>query len=429
MQTIKLIFAGLILFLGLSINTGAQSIADMAKARDSEKKAMESYRAKDLPAFLSNMQQAGTLRPNHPRLMYNLAAAYAANGKAEDSFTLLKRMAAMGLAFTIRDDADFESLGTDRRAVIETLAATNKKPVNASTTAFTLPEEDFIPEGVTHDPKTGRFYVGSTHKAKIVVVEKNGAVRDFSVPADGLWSVAGMAIDAKRRILWACINVNTQMNGFEKSMEGRAGIAKYDLKTGKLVKKYLLPESEKHVLGDLTIDNAGNVYATDSNTPTIYRLSAGSDSLTVFLNDPEFESMQGLAFDDNDKTLFVADYSKGIFKIDIDSKRSTLIKNSDAVVLLGIDGLYYRRGNLIAIQNGMNPNRILTVKLDPTQTSILSAKVLEANHADFNEPTLGVVAGNDLYYIANSQLAYFTERALRQKTELKKPVILKVKLN
>ena len=75
-------------------------------------------------------------------------------------------MAAMGLAFTIKDDADFESLSAENRKVIEDLTSANRVPINASTAAFTIPEEELIPEGVTHDPFTGKFYVGSTHKAK-----------------------------------------------------------------------------------------------------------------------------------------------------------------------------------------------------------------------------------------------------------------------
>jgi len=428
MQPIKLISKALILFACLSLNTIGQTPSEMAKAREFEVKAIEAYKAKDYPGFLSNIKQASDLRPNHPRILYNLAAAYGINNKPDDALVVLKRMAAMGLTFSIKDDTDFESLGAENRKIIEDLAGANRAPVNASTAAFTIPEEDLIPEGVTYDPATGKFYIGSTHKAKIVAIDKNGSATDFSSPSDGLWSVAGMAVDAKRRFLWACINTNTQMKGYDKSTEGWAGIAKYDLKTGKLVDKYLLPKTEKHVLGDLAIDGAGNVYATDSLTPTIYRLPANGKEFEIYLNSPEFVSLQGLAFSDNFKTLFVADYSKGVFKIDITSKNVTLLTQSDTVALLGIDGLYFKNGKLIAIQNGLRPNRVISIEMDKAQTKALSTKTLEANHANFDEPTLGVIAGNDLYYVANSQLNYFTQRVLREKTELKKPVILKVKI-
>ena len=42
--------------------------------------AVRAYRNKDYESFLKNMMLAAQLRPGHPRLMYNLAAAYSLTG-------------------------------------------------------------------------------------------------------------------------------------------------------------------------------------------------------------------------------------------------------------------------------------------------------------------------------------------------------------
>jgi hypothetical protein len=430
MQATRLIFPCVLVSALLVVGIFAQTTADINSAREFEAKAFEAYRTQDFPVFLENMRQAEKLRPNHPRLMFNLAVALARSGNTGEMVKMLDRLTAMGLVIDVDPaDPDFQTIDKVKLGSALDRAAVNKKAINASAAAFTLSATDFIPEGLAHDTTTGNFYIGSTHLAKIAVVDKTGKAADFSAPADGLWSVAGMKVDSKRRVLWVCTNAFPQMKGYDKALEGRSGIFKYDLKTGKLLKKYLLPETEKHVLGDLTLDSAGNVYSTDSNSPTIYRITPAADKLEIFFTDPEFISLQGLAFGPKDSFLFVADYSKGIFKIDVAARGAVLLPRPDAATLLGIDGLYFMGGKLVGIQNGVNPQRIIALGLNKLQDAILDAKVLEANHPDFNEPTLGVGVGGDLFYVANSQLNLFTQRAINPKVELKRPVILKVRVN
>ena len=60
-----------------------------------ESLARKAYQEKNYQSFLENMQQANQLRPNHPRLMYNLAVAQALNGNANESIGWLRKTAAM----------------------------------------------------------------------------------------------------------------------------------------------------------------------------------------------------------------------------------------------------------------------------------------------------------------------------------------------
>ena len=96
------------------------------------------------------------------------------------------------------------------------------------------------------------------------------------------------------------------------------------------------------------------------------------------------------------------------------------------VTLLGTDGLYFQTGKLIAIQNGINPNRVAAFTLDGYR--VTATTVLEANHADFLEPTLGAIIGGDFYYVANSQWPFVNEKAELQTAKLRNPVILKLSL-
>lgn len=238
-----------------------------------------------------------------------------------------------------------------------------------------------------------------------------------------------MRVDDKRKILWATTTAFPQMKDFQKADDGKSAVFKYDLKTGKLVKKYLLSnDTEKHALGDLTIAKNGDIYASDSVSPNIYRIDAKTDKLEIFLSSDNFSSLQGLAFTPDEKILFVADYSKGVFRIEMKNKKIVQIAPDANTNPIAIDGLYFDRGNLIAIQNGFNPHRIARLFLNKNFTAITKSETLEANHADFNEPTLGVMVGKDFYYIANSQWALTKEDGTLADDKLKEPVILRLKL-
>jgi hypothetical protein len=98
------------LFFALLFSTLVFAQSDQKDGRYYESLARKAYQEKNYSSFLENMKLASELRPNHPRLMYNLAVAYALNDKPTDAVALLRRTAEMGLIFPAASDHDFDSL-------------------------------------------------------------------------------------------------------------------------------------------------------------------------------------------------------------------------------------------------------------------------------------------------------------------------------
>ncbi len=419
-----------VVLFGVSLTatgTPGQTPEEMATSQSAEQAARKALSENALADYLKHMLTAEAARPNHSRLIYNLAAAYALNGASEKALDGIKRLADMGLVIEIDREPRFMTLSENLRfKALRAQFATNARPVNAARRAFTIEDKTLIAESLAYDPKTETFYVGSVHKGKIVAIDRNGVTTDLSAPSDGLWSVLGMRVDAKRRILWVCSTAFPQMKGYTTSDKGRAGVFKYDLSTGKLLKTFILPSGEDHALGDLIISENGDVYITDSISPVIYKIAANSSSIEEYLRSKAFSSLQGLAFDRSGKDLFVADYSKGIFRVNMETKGIVQLKPSANVTALGIDGIYQYEGSLIAVQNGVNPNRI--VRLSISNDKILASETLEANHPDFEEPTLGVLDGEILYFVANSQWNKVNEKAELAHDKLRPTVVLKLSL-
>jgi len=66
----------------------------------------------------------------------------------------------------------------------------------------------------------------------------------------------------------------------------------------------------------LTIQSNGDVFTTDSLSPAVYLIRPQKDEIELFLEDAGFGSPQGLAFSGDERHLFMADYSTGLFDIE-----------------------------------------------------------------------------------------------------------------
>jgi sugar lactone lactonase YvrE len=421
----------------------------VARSRELYQKAMSSYNDKDYAEYLGLMKEINGIRRNHPAAMYNLAGAYALVGEETEALRWLGRLADMGLFVSPQDDADFDSIADsdDFTGVVDRFGQ-NARPVGGGDTAFTIPQKKLIPEGIAHDPLTGNFYVSSVYKRAIVEVLPGDSHIENRVHAsesrtfatyergDGLWSVFGLGVDPNRRVLWACSSAIRQTPGIGEDRVGYAGVFEYDLATRLLIKRYVLSNRRaSHLFGDLVLSRAGMLYVTDSLDRAVYRLDGARGTFDRWLESDRFTSPQGIAFSHDERYLFMADYSFGIFRIDVESRDIRLLPYPDDMVILGIDGLAGHGKDLVAIQNGVRPHRIIRLRLNARQDRITAWEVLQANHPEFNEPTLGVVVrgtgdGSDAYYfVANSHWGAFDrEGGLRKDAGLTPPVIIRLPL-
>jgi len=276
-----------------------------------------------------------------------------------------------------------------------------------SQVAFTIADPDFIPEGIAYDPGTRTFFVGSTFKRKIVAVDAAGKVRDFTKEGqDGMFGVVGLRVDVKRRGLWAISsNAGDTMpaRGLDKRCLGCSIVGRYDIASGRLLKKYSLPAlPAPHFLNDLAIAPSGDVFITDTMTGDLYRITRAKDALERWIGLGSQVFPNGIDITPDGSTLFVAT-APGIRKIDV--SKGTIASISRSVGT--IDGLYFFRGSLIAIQPFEEFRKVARYHLSPGQDAIAKIETLEASHPMFKQPTTGVIVGDDFYYIANAQLQFF----------------------
>src|SRR5262249_42855221 len=155
-------------------------------------------------------------------------------------------------------------------------------------------------------------------------------------------------------------------------------------------------------LGDLALGPDGDVFLTDSNQPVLYRLRPGADSLEK-LSHPLFHSLQGLAPTPDGRTLYLADYSHGLLRLDLATGAVRRVADAPHSTSLGCDGIAWHQGSIIAVQNGVSPPRVVRLQLDRNGFGIIRVTILERNLPIADEPTIGTVVGNRFVFVANSQ--------------------------
>ena len=388
----------------------------------------EAYESKEYAEFESLMLKISKLEPQNYRYRYNLACAYALNGNLKKAVSTLQFLLDQDyeLALQAATDSDFDFIReTVEFQGIKKQIEEKTRPLNNSSIAFSIHEKDLIPEGMAYDPVDKAFYIGSLEKCKIMKIDKQGRISDFTEPRqDGLVSVLGMKVDAKRRILWAVTSYGFYKANIPRELLGTTGVFKYDLRTNNLLNKYMLPQEENHFLNDLTIDSDGDVYVTDWRKFGIYKITSVTDTIEKLVD--LSRSSNGIDISEDGRKLFVA--GSGIGVLDMDTKTFRELSHPPNMVLSG-DGLYYYENSLIAVQNG-GLGKITRFYLNDCQDEIVHSETIEAYHPLFNIPTTGAVVGDEFYFIANSQLrAYDDEGNLYPLSELEATKILKVKLN
>ena len=413
-----------------SFATGIAAVDSASVARSSWAAAVKALRANDISSAQHEVAHAATAWPTQPAYLWAEARVAARVGDTLAVQSALKDYAALGLGRDLRADTTFASFAN--KSWFESLVAEhdrNRSVIQHSVSRATLADSTQWPEGMDYDAQSRRFYVSSVRHRTIVERSPNGAEHEL-LPRDapGNGAVYGVRVDQKRGVVWATMGGLPQMEGFTPSDSSIASLVRIRISDGTIERRWNFPTDKYHALGDLAIGPKGDVFVTDSNEPVLYRLRAEADSLEAIRN-PLFRSLQGPAPSPDGRFLYVADYSHGLLRVDLE--KGTVIRLSEPphVTTLGCDGIVFYRNSIIAIQNGVTPARVMRFTLDKSGERIVRAEILDRNWKIADEPTIGTIVGNEFVYVANSQWEKYTEAGARKpNVALTAPVLLAVQL-
>jgi hypothetical protein len=351
--------------------------------------------AAELRARIAIVEQLMPKLPDRGATLFFLAAWKQRLGETREAIELLKECVTLQDGFDPSGHAAFRGLkGTKEFDVLVERVHRDFPVVAQAHQAFVTEEKDLVPEGLAYDSSQNLFYLSSLNRRKIVQITPESRTSDF-VPGDQyhLLPVLGIRLDPNDGSVWA--------NSFEED-HGRAELLHFDV-SGKLLSRYSAPFPGAHGFNDLVVLKNGEVILTDSLSNQVYRFSPASQIFTPFLLHRTLFYPNGIALADDGRMLYVAD-ALGVIAVDLSGGPSHDVDPGPRSTLAGINGLYWHKGSLIAIQNGIGSPRVAAFKLSKDGNRVTQTSVLE-NRTQFTAlPTTGALRGNDFYFIANSQI-------------------------
>ena len=379
--------------------------------------------------FYTLIKKAHELHPYHQTILWYTGVAAALNDKQDEAISYLTKAININAGYNL-DDPNLNAIRQHPgfQQLIQTKNKLNQTLIH-SDTAYVIQDRQLHLESVAFDPVEKTIYGGSIHKRKIIRINSKGVVADFTQPEQhGTGSIFGLKVDAKKRFLWACSAAIPEMQHYDSTMA--PALFQFDIKTGRLVGSFRPVDTLRHqMFGDLVLDSKGTPYVSDSRNNIIYRYDFERRELRPYFFSKEFWSIQGLCFSEDDNMLYIADYVKGIFMLDVKTMKLSKVNAPYDLSLKGTDGILFYKNSLITIQNGVQPNRVVRHFLSQAGNSFMRYEYIDNAHPAFGEPTIGSLPQNTLFYVANSQWNVYENGKIKDPTELHPIVILKYVLN
>jgi len=283
--------------------------------------------------------------------------------------------------------------------------------VQAQTKRIDFKSPLLYPEGVAYSDAQKSFYLSSATMGTIGRVDAQGNYTKVYEDA-GLKSSFGMKVDARRNRLWVCTgDPNYSYYADSATYKKMIRLIGIDLATGRKVEDIDLSNlyAGKHFANDLALDDAGNIYITDSYSPVIYKVDAQMKASILTTSEwfrGEDLGVNGIVWSSKGFLIVDNNSTGALLKIDLrDPQRITRIRIN--TFFSGADGLLWNAaGNLVLAQN-KGTHRIVELNSNDNWQSAELLSSTSANDRFIQPSTLSMQDGQ--LFALNSKLNELTD--------------------
>ncbi len=349
------------------------------------------------------------LRPYNANFKFALARAYAMVDDKTSSYNLLVELQNAGLSYPVGDKEGFENIkGTRVYDYIEEGMRDNGKPFGEGQNVGHISQHysGMLFENLAYDSKKERFLLPSVRTGAIYELTKDQQFNEViaaAQPQTGPWGAVDLVIDQAQDVLWVASATMPQYNGTTQENFGNSMISKYRLSTYELLNSFALkPGKDPILFSALHLSANGNLYFVNLFNQEVFKVNKDGEAIDSLVALPRFTSIKAIATNAKESILYISDYDQGLFALDLSNKKLGKIGGKGQGFYGGFDDIFYQDGDLVAIQNGVKPARLMRLMLDE-DVLLKNMYPLEAGREEFKALSKGVLVGEDVYYFANSQ--------------------------
>lgn len=261
---------------------------------------------------------------------------------------------------------------------------------------FTAP--DSYPEGITYNGQD--YFVSSARMGTIGKVSPAGAYTVLYADTS-LKSTYGMKVHPDGKQLYVCAgDANYSKYTSPATRKKMARLIIIDIQTGKKLKDIDLSRLSEgnRFPNDLSFDNAGNCYITDSYAHMIYKVTADGTA-SVFAKDKQFVTegigINGIAYHPGGFLIVDNSNTGALYKIDIkDPSKVSKVRINQ--FFLGADGLLFKdSASLVIVVNSNNDKIYQLTSNDNWNSAEMKATTLIADR--FTYPSTATAAQDNIW--------------------------------
>lgn len=400
----------------------AQPVDPKVRVAELEEESGQAYEKGKYASFYVANMKLHDLRPFVPEYMQNIIRACALLNRPTNAYHFMLTMQQQGLSYDFNQVEDTENIrGSEAYDYMNKLMIEAGQPAGDGEIAFTLAGDPADFSAIEWDASRDSFLVGTRAEGKVLAVSADGkeSVLLRAGPENGMWSVQGLAVDSERNRLWISSSATAEFGGSAPADKKHGALFEFDLESLDILASYSLPANmPDHDLGGLVLTEDGTVYVIDRINPIIYQKRPEGRHLEAFVSAAELVELTDITAAPDNSRIFVSDAVMGVFVVDPAAQQAAFLSGPETLNMGGISGIEYVDGQLVIVQSGISPQRIMRLKLDSTGSAVSEVSPMAIALKQFDRPGITSIRDGDVYYFANTQSAKDAERLMVMQTSI-----------
>ncbi|MGZ3304925.1 MAG: tetratricopeptide repeat protein, partial [Asticcacaulis sp.] len=380
--------------------------ADLGKFRALRDQGMKALDAQDASGALDAFTRAETILPDSPSILLLKAQAYLAQNRKAEARAAVVDYEKRGYLLDLKKNPDFAAVWDSD---LDAMQAANTAKTGDMHVAMTLPGF-LLGQGIAYAGDGDHIYVSGVHDGSITVLSAAGAKPLMSFRP----GVAAYGMGVHDGSLWAVTAASRQTSGYDPKAKTASKVVVINPANGAVVNSFA--DTTKDRSFGALLAGKDDLYVADSAHGEVLRLNGYKGKFQTLVPEGYFDSPQGLAENADGTVLIVSDFIAGLYRVDLVKGSFDHLSPPSDGSLLGLSHLSRYGNDLIAVETGFKPNRIVRLHMSPDWSKVEKAEVLLRSPDDLSQPTAGLVDGDHYVFIAKSQWDNLDDRGNAKST-------------
>ncbi|EGF91454.1 hypothetical protein ABI_28700 [Asticcacaulis biprosthecium C19] len=380
--------------LGAATGAATQNVdpnSELGQFRDRRAAGIRALDDGDLTMASQRLAQAAAIIPDSPSiLLLRTQVALQQKRKAEAKTTMAEYLN-RGYVLDLARHTDFNAIWD---SALEDQLVSNQSAVGEMHVTSTLPGFT-LTDAMTYAPNSEQMFLSHVRTGKVTALTAAGS-RDVVSFRPG---VAAYGLGLRENQLWATTAATRQTKTYDPKLSISSKVVVIDPANGQILQSFTAGDDRR--FGHLLMGR-DDLYVADTTHGEILRLNRYQGALEALIPEGYLDAPMGIVESEDATILIVADFISGLYRIDLTAGSMMRILPPETGSTLGFSSMSRHGKDIVAIQTGFEPNRIVRLRMSDDWSQITAVDTV-LRSKQLSQPTQGLVTGDHYIFVARSQ--------------------------